>query len=281
MNDINRIIKLKTDFLREKGVEVSEFEVKLLLADVLGVEVGNLRFYNQRLSNLQSEKFEKMIDMRAAHKPVDKILGYKAFYKHDFIVSEDVLSPRQDTEILIEETLKVLPNNKPVKMLEFGVGSGCIIISLLDEIKNATGIGADISEKALNICKKNAERVGVANRLKLVETSWFDCQISDNDFDLIISNPPYIPSDDIISLDDEVKNFDPLIALDGGKDGLRDYRQIAKIAYKMLKNGGFLVFEAGVNQAGDIVKIAKENGFDFCLIARDLGDIERCIILKK
>lgn len=282
--NISEIIKTKLQYLNEHGVEVSLFELKLLMADVLDIDVGNLRFCNIELSEDQLSKFEKYIEMKKNFWPIDKILGKKSFYKLDFEVNCDVLSPRYDTEILIEETVNLFNKNDSINILELGTGSGCIIISLLDEYKNAKAVGVDISDKALTITKHNAIKNHVFDRLNLINASWFDKDIDtkiNKKFDIIISNPPYIPSNDIKNLDNEVKNFDPLIALDGGEDGLRDYRKICDLAKKLLNNNGFLVFEAGINQATDIIQIAQLHNLKFVKIAKDLGGIERCVILKK
>ena len=284
MPNISEIIKTKLQYLNEHGVEVSLFELKLLMADVLDIDVGNLRFCNIELSEDQLSKFEKYIEMKKNFWPIDKILGKKSFYKLDFEVNCDVLSPRYDTEILIEETVNLFNKNDSINILELGTGSGCIIISLLDEYKNAKAVGVDISDKALTITKHNAIKNHVFDRLNLINASWFDKDIDtkiNKKFDIIISNPPYIPSNDIKNLDNEVKNFDPLIALDGGEDGLRDYRKICDLAKKLLNNNGFLVFEAGINQATDIIQIAQLHNLKFVKIAKDLGGIERCVILKK
>ena len=284
MPNINEIIKTKQQYLNECGVEVSLFELKLLMADVLEIDVGNLRFCNISLNAEQLGKFNEYVEMKKNFWPIDKILGKKSFYKLDFEVNCDVLSPRYDTEILIEEAVTLFDKSANIDILEFGTGSGCIVISLLDEYKNAKAVGVDISAKALEITQKNALNNDVADRLNLINTGWFDNNIIENlnkKFDIIISNPPYIPSKDIKDLDNEVKNFDPILALDGGEDGLRDYRRICLIAKDLLKKDGFLIFEAGINQAHDIVQIALANNLKFVKIAKDFGGIERCVILKK
>ncbi len=282
--NLNNIICKSLEHLKSKGVDSSNFEIKLLLADVLGVEIGELAFYKTELTKEQSEKFEDYIIQRSTHKPIDKILGEKGFYKHVFLVNEDVLSPRADSECLVETAINILKNKNKSKILEFGVGSGCLIISILADLKNVCGIGIDISANALKIAEKNAIRIGVSDRLTLKNGSWFDEDILNPNcekFDLIISNPPYIVSEEIEGLDPEVKNFDPITALDGGKDGLRDYKQICKIASQALKHEGILIFEAGAGQAKDICNIAKNNALKHIKTVCDLNGIERCIILKK
>lgn len=281
---IKQLVTSKFNCLKEHGIDISILELKIMLAHILNTDVGNLYFYDNDISEKQLCLFDEMIKKRESHCPVDKILGTRGFYKYDFDVNADVLSPRQDSEVLIEEALILLKNFVRPKILELGTGSGCLIISLLADRIDANGVGIDISEKALNVTKRNAIKNNVFDRLVLQRGSWFDKNITDvieTKFDLIISNPPYIPSADIEKLDDEVKNFDPLVALDGGDDGLRDYRQICKIAPSLLNDGGFLVFEAGINQADDIAEIAKKNNLSLVKKAQDLVGVERCIILKK
>ena len=281
---IEQLINDKLHFLQQHGIETSKFELRMLLGFVLDLDVNALYFYKFPLNKEQLAAFEYLVKQRLDGWPVDKIIGQKGFYKYDFIVNRDVLSPRPDTEVLVEKALLLLKSDQPQKILEFGIGSGCILLSLLAEIPYAAGVGIDISAKALSVAASNAEKLGVASRLTLREISWFDANIRDmpeKDFDMIVSNPPYIPSGDIAKLDREVKDFDPLTALDGGADGLRDYRQIAYLAGSLLKKDGFLLFEGGIGQAHEIADIGKSNGFDLIDIVEDLNHIERCIILKK
>ena len=284
MSNINEIIKTKLNDLNNSGVEVSLFEIKMLMADVLNIETGNLRFYNEPITSEQLIKFEEYIELKKNFWPIDKIIGKKWFYKLEFETSKDVLSPRADTEILIEEAISLFDISKNINILELGTGSGCIVISLLNEYKNALALGIDISEKALLTTKRNAEKNFVSQRLELLNKSWFDDDILtsiNKKFDIIVSNPPYIPTDDIQELDNEVKNFDPIIALDGGSDGLRDYKKICALAKDLLKDDGYLVFEIGINQVDDVVKIAQNNNLKSVKISKDYSGIDRCVILKK
>ena len=283
MQRVDEIIEKKLAFLRDNNVDTSIFELKVLMAEVLGIEVGSLRFYDEELSDDQYEKFLSYVEMRKNFMPVDKIIGKKCFYKLDFNVNEDVLSPRYDTEILIDEILSVFNADANIDILEFGTGSGCIIISLLDELKNAKGWGVELSKKAFDTTNNNAEKNKVSDRLTMINNSWFEelDALKSKKFDLIVSNPPYIPGADICNLDKEVRLFDPLLALDGGDDGLRDYIKISSLAKQMLKKDGYLVFEVGFNQADDVVDIGEKNGLQFVKTAKDYNGINRCVILKK
>ena len=282
--NISELIKKKLLYLQSYGVESSRFELEMLLAAAIGIEKRNLPLWNGILTEEIINKFETYIKEREKHKPVDKILKQKGFYKYDFAVNEDVLSPRFDTEILVERAVDLLKDKNEAKILEFGIGSGCILLSILADLPYAEGIGVDISQNALKIALQNANYLGVESRVKMINASWFDDNIEikcGNKFDMIISNPPYIPSADIENLDNEVKLFDPLIALDGGVDGLRDYRKITQISFNLLKPGGLLIFEAGINQSMDIAGIGTCNNFELAEITPDLTGIDRCIILKK
>lgn len=281
---IDQLINEKLQDLTNSGIETSKFELRLLAAFVLQLDLSALPFYKAPIEDDAIKTFNRLADLRKRHCPMDKIIGSKGFYKHDFIVNADVLSPRADTEILTEAAIDIIKRENITKVLEFGVGSGCIIASVLADCPSVNGTGIDISEKALNIAKLNAEALGIKDRLALHKASWFDgdiCQTTGNGFEMIVSNPPYIPSKDIDLLDEEVKNYDPVTALDGGADGLRDYRRIAALAETLLKPGGWLLFEAGIGQADDIINIAQSCHLEKFDILKDLGGIDRCIILKK
>jgi release factor glutamine methyltransferase len=256
---VSALIHEKLAFLTKAGIDSSKYELSLLLADVLHCSTSDLHFWQRPLSTEEQRLFDGYVAQRANHCPVDKILGYKGFYKYDFAVSRDVLSPRADTETLVEKALSLIPADQPFKILECGIGSGCILLSLLKERPSACGTGLDISDKALQITRQNAERLEVQNRLTLHLGSWFDTNLA-----------AQLGTD-----------FDPLTALDGGTDGLRDYRQIDKQTGKLLKTGGILIFEAGIHQARDIVHIGQNNGLVLIDITKDLNHIDRCITLKK
>lgn len=282
--DIRQLIDEKLAILKNNGIASSKFELRILLGEVLGISPAEVYCYKRPLTSEQIMTLDTMIGKRIGFCPVDKIIGHKGFYKYEFAVNNDVLSPRADTEILVEEAIKIIKDKHFNKILEFGVGSGCIILSLLADTINTYGVGVDISEKALEVAKQNASRLNVDDRISLITASWFDNDIdtkAGKEFDIIVSNPPYIPSSEIKLLDKEVKDFDPIQALDGGSDGLRDYRQICKIAKQLLKDEGYILFEFGEGQADSIREIGKLNNLICKNVLKDLNGIERCIILKK
>ena len=284
MTSISDLMAESLRLLRLKGIETSRQELRLLMACALDIAPDEIYFYDKDLTENQLVKFETFIGQRAEHCPVDKIIGHQGFYKYDFEVNCHVLSPRPDTEILVEEAAKIVRQNNFTKILEFGVGSGCIILSLLADVLSLEGIGTDISEKALETARRNAQRIGVEQRIKLMLLDWFDQDILQKlgcRFDIIVSNPPYIPSKDIDDLDVCVKSYDPLRALDGGDDGYDHYRKIAEVAPKILRKGGYILLEGGINQAQKIKNIFEKQGLAWRQTLKDLGGIERCIILKK
>ncbi len=226
-------------------------------------------------------ELRKAIERRLNHEPLDKIIGSKEFYKYTFSVDCNVLSPRPDTEILLEKALGLLDDNKEYNIIDLGTGSGCILLSLLKEKSKAHGIGVDISEKALAKAKENAINLNVADRVSFINKSWTEDDFVKSEFDMIVSNPPYIPTQEIETLDVEVKKYDPITALDGGVSGLKCYEEIAKIAYQLLKKDGYILLEVGYNQAEDVANIFQENGLLLVDIAKDLAGINRCVILKK
>jgi len=264
-------------------IESPRLEARLLFAEILGCAPEEIH-QDIILTTKQKEQLEAMLKQRLRHKPLDKILGHREFYKYDFEVDENVLSPRPDTEILVEQALDILQNIHNPKILDLGCGSGCIIETLLKEIQSAFGVAVDISDKALEVAKRNADKLELSDRLHFVNASWFCKDFAakiGKKFDVIVSNPPYIPSADIKTLDDEVKKYDPLLALDGGKSGFDSYERIAQIAPELLENKGFVLLEAGYGQAQKIADIFANYGFTLLKIANDLSGIKRCVILQK
>ncbi|MBR1841138.1 MAG: peptide chain release factor N(5)-glutamine methyltransferase [Alphaproteobacteria bacterium] len=269
--------------LQAADIAMPRLEARMLWSEVLKCAPAEV-YENASLTDAQKEQIFAMLKRRLSHEPMDKILGHREFYKADFKVNTDVLSPRPDTETLVESALNLLPINTQAKILDLGTGSGCIILSLLAERIKAYGVAVDISPAALAVAEENAEHLGVCNRLNFICADWFQSDftalIADK-FDIIISNPPYIPSADIEKLADEVKNYDPRTALDGGADGYDSYIRIAELAPIILKNGGLLILEAGYNQAEKIRQICENHNMSHLQTIKDLAGINRCIIMKK
>ena len=285
--NINDFINDRLKMLLESGIDSSVFEIKLLLAHILGIEPKNIS-PNMEITEHQAALLDDMLKERCNHRPIDKIIGKKGFYKYDFAVSDDVLSPRYDTEILVEKAIELLAPSQNANILELGVGSGCIILSVLADLPFVSGVGIDVSDAALAITDLNAENLKIEpERLNLLKASWFYEDIIEKlsdyaPFDMVVSNPPYIATSEIDKLDIEVKDFDPLIALDGGADGLKDYNRILQVSEKLLKPNGIIILEAGDGQQLRQIKQMAEGFKMQCLkILKDLNNIDRCIILKK
>lgn len=268
--------------LENSGVSSSKLDSLVLLTHALSVSKEYVIF-NPDFEPEQhlEERFLTMINRRASREPVSHIIGKREFYGYDFFVTQDTLDPRPDSESLIELVLRKNPQkNDALKFLEIGTGTGCLIITLLLLYKNSSAIGVDISDKALQICNKNAIQNQVQDRLQLIKSDLFS-DLKNQKFDFIISNPPYIPSKDIAGLQEEVRNFEPLLALDGGTDGLDFYRSIAKSGADFLINNGRIFLEIGFDQKDDVVKIFTQENFTFEDFQPDLAGVSRALVFKK
>lgn len=270
--------------LAAAGIPSPRLEARMILAFVLGREADEIHGGEYELVPEQEEKLRCLVARRVSHTPLDKLLGIKDFYKYRFRVNEDVLSPRPDTEILVEAALELAWRHKLSTVLDLGSGSGCIILSVLADCPTLTGTAIDKSAPALAVARENASLLGVFSRVDFQNMSWFDTDFTAKlarRYDLIVSNPPYIPAADIPTLEEEVKAHDPLSALDGGKDGLDHYRRQAEIVPDLLSEKGFVLLEGGIGQAKDIAALFIAAGLTLVEIKKDLSGIERCIILKK
>ena len=261
--------------LRECGISDPVRDARLLLADCLELRTQNLNLLdNSCISEIKISKFWRMINERCKRKPVSKILGYRSFWGRDFEINENVLDPRGDTETLIELILDCNFEN----MLELGTGSGAIAITVLAERPEVTCVATDISQYALNTARTNSKRHGVQSRLKLLYSNWFD-KISGS-FDIIVSNPPYISSEEYAQLSAEVVKYDPKISLTLGGDGLEAYREILSQALEKLSKNGHIFLEIGYTQANAVGHLFKEAGFQQIKVHKDLGSRDRVISAK-
>lgn len=249
-------------------------EARLLLAHVLGV--SREATLTAQPTPDQAVAYAAVIARRAAREPFAYITGRKEFWSLDFEVGPGVLVPRPDTETLIEEALRVVPDKSaPLTIADLGAGSGAILCAALTEFPNATGIGFESSPQAFAYASRNAARL-VGTRAQIQQADW---SAATGPFDLVFSNPPYIPSADIESLDPDVSRFEPRAALDGGADGLEAYRALAGLLPGILKPGGHALLEIGIGQAGAMGTLFP--GLELVRIAPDLGGIPRCVVLKK
>ncbi|MDD2840090.1 MAG: peptide chain release factor N(5)-glutamine methyltransferase [Rickettsiales bacterium] len=270
--------------LEDKGIDTASLDVKMLLSFLLNSNTNDLiNSFEKDISYNFSKRFDKLIIRRLNREPIANIIGTKFFWDYEFIVNKNVLTPRPDSETLIEAVLKNYTNkNKKLNIMDLGTGSGCLILTLLKTYQNAYGLAVDRSKKALNIARKNANNLCI-KRIKFLQNNWNN-GINDK-FDLIISNPPYISKNDIKILGPEVNIFNPILALDGGDDGLDCYKYLAKNLKKNCKNDTKIFLEIGKNQENDIQKIFENENFTLENFYKDINQITRIlcfiIIVKK
>ncbi len=269
--------------LSESGIKNAVDEARLIIKKTLKKnELEFIAFQNEKISSKQINSILHNFIERTRGKPVSKIFGFKEFFSNEFIVNKNVLDPRPETELLVELTIKNLlkKKDKKISLLELGVGSGCLIISILLSLKKnkVSALGVDICKKALDTADKNLKKFNLEKKLKLKKSDWFS-DIHEK-FDIIISNPPYIKTSDIKSLDKEVKFYDPHIALDGGFNGLRCFERIATDAKFHLKQNGMVLLEIGFGQINPVKKIFEKKGYKIFLKEKDLQGIIRVVGLK-
>jgi release factor glutamine methyltransferase len=224
----------------------------------------------------QQATLDGYLERRLRREPVSRILGRKGFWKIMLNVTPDVLSPRPDTETLIDVALLAFEPGRHFHAIDLGTGSGAILLALLTERPAAHGVGTDISSEALAVARENAANLGLDGRAAFLRTEWA-AGFGDHSFDLVVSNPPYIPSDDIAGLDPEVRDHDPVLALDGGPDGLQAYRDLAPEIMRILKPGGVFAVEIGWDQGPQVKALFEAAGFTDVKVVRDLGDRDRVV----
>lgn len=269
-----RILSWTRDFLLSKGVANARLEAEWLLCAAMGVDrVGLYLQYDKPLNDTELAAYRDMVARRARREPLQHILGSQEFFGRDYEVTADVLIPRHDTELLVSEAVARLPDARTV--LDIGTGSGCIAITLKHLLPAAVVTATDISAAALAVARRNALKHGA--EIEFLAGSLY-APVAGRRFDLVVSNPPYIPTAHIETLDQEVRDYDPRSALDGGEDGLVFYRMLISQASKYLNPGGWLLVEIGIGQAHDVLRLFQENGsFNEPFTARDSGGIERVI----
>lgn len=271
MHLIYKVLAEASNELKEISGSNSIREARILLEFVLKNQEKFLKT-NHNISNNDFIIFQRLIKKRLKFQPISQIIGERYFWKNKFFINSDVLDPRPDTETLIEHTLSF---GSFFNILDLGTGSGCIILSLLDEYNAAMGIGVDKSKKALNVAKKNAELLNLNDRVKFQLGNW--CDGLDNKFDLIVSNPPYISEKEILGLSNDVINWEPRIALTQEGDGLGAYKNIINGVKNILIPNGRLIFEIGHAQGNEVSNLLKSNNFKEIDIVKDINNKDRVI----
>lgn len=284
MHPISNVLKDAANRLKNYGVTMPELDSRILLAHYLKVSKEYLIInHDQKLSTEQLKEYSKFIIRRGQGEPTSKITQSKEFYGREFIVNDFVLDPRPDSELIIDVVKENFSKDEDIKILDLGTGSGCLIITLLLELGNSRGLGLDISEKAIQVASLNAGKYSLDNRLSLVVSNWLE-SININSFNVIISNPPYIPNNQISELAPEVKDFDPILALDGGDDGLRCYENIlSQLNDNELNLQSMIMMELFSENKNKVIDSFVKYGFkkEKIEIRKDYNNKDRLIFIKQ
>ena len=275
------VLKEAVLLMKAAGLDTPVLDARLIVQHALGISWDTLYLKDdQPLSDGERARLESELARRAAHEPVSRIVGRRHFWTLDLAVSPDTLDPRADTETLIEAVVTAIPDRaQALKILDLGTGTGAILLALLAEYPAATGLGVDLSDGALATARINAASHGLADRAAFQHGNW--AEGLSGAFDLIVSNPPYIVEADLAGLPPEVREHDPMLALDGGADGLDAYRALIPAIPTLLAPDGMAVLEIGAGQGDDVCRVARDNGLAEVARRADLGGIERALSFKR
>ena len=234
---------------------------------------------NKKLSEEKLEQFNCLINKRLKGEPIAYLLKKKDFWKYEFYVDKGILIPRPDSEVVVDQILKLTNNKDNLRILDIGVGSGCLLLSVLKERKNFHGVGIDISKKCIDISNINASKLEISNRVKFFKSDVDNFRFGK--YDLIVSNPPYIKMLDFNSLKKDVINFEPKLALYGGLDGTSEIRKVIKKSSELIKKNGKFILEIAYDQKNKVIKLLRDKGFYINNVLKDLADNDRCIVSTK
>ncbi len=278
--NLETAIKSANQKLNDNKIKSALLDSELLLSKAINKSREFILLnLNYNLSDKEYDYFSKLIAKRSKGKPLAYLTGKKFFWKNEFLINDRVLIPRPDTEVIVEEVLKIYSKKNKISFLDIGFGSGCILLSILKERKDFRGIGVDISDYALKTCKINASKLGVVNRVKLFKSD-ID-KFFKGKYDLIVSNPPYIKNLDLKYLEKDIVNYEPKNALDGGLDGISEIRKIIIKSSELIKRGGKLILEIAFDQKEEVKQLLRKNSFYINSVVKDLGKNDRCIISTK
>ena len=269
-----------TNILKSRHIQTAQLDTEILMAKALGKDRKYIILNNNK--DLQEENlkyFKKLIKERSSRKPIAQLINKKFFWNSEFFVTSDTLIPRPDTELAIEHILKLTKHKNRMSVLDIGIGSGCILLTILKERKNFYGTGIDISKNCLNISKINAKNLKVEARTKLYKTDVDKFCLGK--YDLIVSNPPYIKKLDLRYLERDVAEYEPRLALDGGLDGLSEIRKVIKKSSELIKKNGKFILEIGFDQKNKVINLLKKEGFYINSTSKDLAKNDRCIVSTK
>jgi len=277
--DIETALKKGKLILRDNKIKSAELDGEILMSQAIRKDKKYIILnYNKKIKKKDLKYFDFLIQERIKKKPIAYLTKKKDFWKYEFLIDKNVLIPRPDTEVLVEQILELTKNKASMRILEIGVGSGCIILSILKEKKKFFGTGIDISIKSLKISEINSHKLGVNRRLKLFKSNIDN--FNTGKYDLIISNPPYIKKNFLKCLEKDI-SFEPVEALDGGIDGLSVTRKTILKSSELIKKKGYLFLEIGFDQKDKVKKILKNNGFYIKKVIKDLSNHDRCIVSIK
>jgi release factor glutamine methyltransferase len=280
MNNIENTLNKATCTLKINKVISPHLDSEILLSETINEDKKHIILNPKKiLNNKYLKHFNNLVERRKNGEPIAYLINKKEFWKNEFYVDKYVLIPRPDTEIIVEQVLKIYPKKSQLQVLDIGTGSGCILLSILKERSNFYGTGIDISKKSINISKFNAKRLNLDNRVKFYNSDVDNFRIGK--YDLIVSNPPYIELLKYKYLERDVVNFEPKLALCGGSDGFSKIRKVVSKASKLIKRNGKFILEIGFNQKNKVKKILKNEGFYINKTLKDYGNNDRCIISTK
>jgi release factor glutamine methyltransferase len=278
--NIENILNEGINILQKNKILNPQLDSEILLSNLIRKDKKHIILNPKELLNSeQLDKFKSLIERRKKGEPIAYLINKKEFWKEEFFVNKDVLIPRPDTELIIEQVLKIYSKDEQLQVLDIGTGSGCILLSILKERPNFYGTGIDICKKSINVSKFNAKQLNLMNRVKFFHSSVDNFKIGK--YDLIVSNPPYIELLNLKYLEKDVVSFEPKLALSGGLDGFSKIRKFINKADTLIKKNGKFILEIGFNQKNKVKKILKEEGFYVNKAIKDYGNNDRCIISTK
>jgi len=278
--NIENILNEGIDILQKNKIANPQLDSEILLSNSINKDKKHIILNPKEILSLeQLGKFKSLIERRKKGEPIAYLINKKEFWKDEFFVNKDVLIPRPDSELIIEQVLKIYSKDVQLQILDIGTGSGCILLSILKERSNFYGTGIDISKKSINVSKFNAKQLNLTNRVKFFHSSVDN--FKNGKYDMIVSNPPYIEQLSLKYLERDVVNFEPKLALSGGFDGFSKIRKVINKASMLIKKNGKFILEIGFNQKNKVLKILKEEGFYVNKAIKDYGNNDRCIISTK
>ena len=278
--NINSAIRNGSKILRNKFILTHQLDSEILMSQTIKKERNYILLNSDGVLNKNElTYFFDLIEQRSLGNPIAYLTHKKFFWNSEFFVTNDTLIPRPDTELIIENALNLLRQKNKINILDIGIGSGCILLSILKERKNFYGTGIDVSKKCINISKINADKLKVSSRLKLYKSDVDKFNLGK--YDLVVSNPPYIKECDLKYLERGVANFEPRLALNGGLDGLSEIRKVIKKTSELIKKNGKFILEIGFDQRNKVIKLLNKKGFYINSVQKDLANNDRCIVSTK